>query len=49
MGQKEGMEREEVTACTTVKMLFRQGKSLHLPGQCGREGKSVMHSPQIHT
>jgi hypothetical protein len=49
MGQKEGMEREQVIACTTAEPAFSTGQKMASIGLgCGGWGTSAMRSPQIH-
>jgi len=50
MGQKEGMEREQVIACAAgSNMLCATGqKTAYLGLGCGGWGKSAMREPLIH-
>jgi hypothetical protein len=49
MGQKEGMEREQVIACKTVEHAFSTGQKMASICQgCGGWGTSAMRSPEIH-
>jgi hypothetical protein len=49
MGQKDGMEREQVIACTMVEHAFSTGqKTAYLCQGCGGWRKSAMREPLIH-
>ncbi len=48
MGQKEGMEREQVIGCTMVEPAFSAGqKTAYLGLGCGGWETSAMRSPEI--
>ena len=50
MGQKEGIEREQVIACTMIEYAHATtgGKMASICQWCGGWGTSAMRSPEFH-